>query len=86
VVLPLREGRAVRLLDTRSLAALGVVSYSLYLWHFPLIGLLARHLDAGFAGLLAFALLICVPVAVASYFVIERPFLRLRRRWAGGSG
>ena len=81
VVLPVRESRAARVLDARALGLVGLVSYSLYVWHDPILLSLAKHSGAGLAGLLALALVVCLAVAFASYALIERPFLRLRRRW-----
>jgi peptidoglycan/LPS O-acetylase OafA/YrhL len=79
-VLPLRPGRLVRALEWKPLAAVGVVSYSLYMWHFPLV----VHLTSAGHMLRSFVLLVPLSLAVAcvSYFAIEAPFLRLRRRWA----
>jgi len=71
-----RVGR-VRVLEAKPLAALGVISYSLYLWHLPVLMLVRRighagaHLGAGVAAALV--------VATASYFAVERPFLRRGR-------
>jgi peptidoglycan/LPS O-acetylase OafA/YrhL len=83
-VLPLRHGVAVRVLDLRVLALVGVASYSLYLWHVPLLTWLDRR-HYGFVhhfGLLgATAVPLVLAVAWASYRCIEEPFLRLRRRW-----
>jgi peptidoglycan/LPS O-acetylase OafA/YrhL len=81
VALPVSEGRLVRSLDWRPLAALGLASYSLYLWHLPLVKSLDRHTDVGFVALLALAVAVSIGVASASYLIVERPFLRLRRRW-----
>jgi peptidoglycan/LPS O-acetylase OafA/YrhL len=81
VVLPVRDGLLARLLDLRALGIVGVASYSLYLWHYPIVHHLSRVLDAGFPALLPVALAICVPLALLSYRLIERPFLPLRRRW-----
>jgi peptidoglycan/LPS O-acetylase OafA/YrhL len=82
VVLPSpREGALVRVLDLRFLSALGIASYSLYLWHVPLLELIGKHIDVSFAGLLALGLVVCVPVAAISYALIERPFLTFRERW-----
>jgi peptidoglycan/LPS O-acetylase OafA/YrhL len=78
--LPLQPGLATRLLDTRALAVLGVASYSLYLWHYPIVLHLSRHIG-NYVLLLCASLLICIPVAFASYRSVELPFLRLRRRW-----
>jgi peptidoglycan/LPS O-acetylase OafA/YrhL len=81
--LRLRPGMVTSVLDTRVLASLGVISYSLYLWHYPIVKEFAglgpfRH----FAVLLLASLAVCIPIAFASYVLIEAPFLRLRRRWA----
>jgi peptidoglycan/LPS O-acetylase OafA/YrhL len=85
-VLPLRTGPVTNALQWRPLAILGVASYSLYLWHVPV---LRAEIDAGvstsFWVLTAISIPICVAVALASYAVIERPFLRLRRQWARSS-
>lgn|SRR6185437_10581736 len=84
VVMPVREGPLVRALGARPLAAVGVASYSLYLWHVPLIRALNDHAHPGTLGLLAAGAALAIAVAAVSYLVVERPFLRLRRRWDSG--
>lgn len=85
-VLPLRAGPVMKLLEWRPLALLGICSYSLYLWHVPVVEALYRHhVSASTAGLLLASAPLCCAIAVASYRVVERPFLVLRRRWAAGS-
>jgi len=81
-VLPLRPTPITRALEWRPLAVVGVASYSLYMWHVLVIDELADRtgLD-GFVPLLAVAFPLCVAVALLSYAVVERFFLRLRRRW-----
>ena len=78
VALPLRQGVLARALDWRPLALVGVASYSLYLWHLPII----EALTPG-------AVLVSVPLsllaALVSYRLVEAPFLRLRRRWSSSS-
>jgi peptidoglycan/LPS O-acetylase OafA/YrhL len=83
-VLPLRPGPLVRVLEWRPLAVIGVASYSLYLWHDPILRALAKSswAPSGFVGLLVVGLPLCLLVAFVSYALIEAPFLRLRRRWA----
>jgi peptidoglycan/LPS O-acetylase OafA/YrhL len=65
-----------RLLETRPLAGLGVLSYSLYLWQEPFLNRFAR------SPLTAFPLnlLLVFAAAVASYRLIERPLLAWRHR------
>ena len=72
----------------------GMISYSIYLWHYIVISLLARwwpavHIQrvltapaalSRFWLLLLGALVIVVPLAGAIYLLIERPILRLVRR------
>lgn len=82
VVLPLRGGRLVSALDFRPLALLGIASYSLYIWHVPILAQLVpadRHVSTWLlfgAGLPA-----CLAAAGLSYAVIERPGLKLRGIW-----
>jgi peptidoglycan/LPS O-acetylase OafA/YrhL len=86
-VLPLRDGPLLRTLDWRPLVAVGVASYSLYLWHLPVI----ESLEDAFASAPSPAVLalVSVPVSIAvallSYRGIEAPFLRLRRQWSRSS-
>jgi peptidoglycan/LPS O-acetylase OafA/YrhL len=82
-VLPLERPSLVRLLDWRPLALVGVVSYSLYVWHVPIIEHVLPHAPKGTLALLAIVLPLSLAVAAASYAVIERPFLVRRGRWSG---
>jgi peptidoglycan/LPS O-acetylase OafA/YrhL len=76
-------GLARAALATRPLAAIGRLSYGLYLWHWPLYVVLspARTHVAGIR-LLALRLAVTALVAVASYQLVELPVRRggLRRR------
>jgi len=75
-------GPITRLLfENRVVYFLGLISYSIYLWHFPIGDALARALDAKSLGIGMFSL-IAIPSIVAasalSYYLAERPFLRSR--------
>jgi peptidoglycan/LPS O-acetylase OafA/YrhL len=77
---PGRPTRLVRILDSRPLFLAGLASYSLFLWHEPIIRLLAEQglTFVGRGGLVAniavFAL-ICGGLAAATYRFVERPAL-----------
>jgi peptidoglycan/LPS O-acetylase OafA/YrhL len=73
------------LFANRAVHALGLVSYSLYLWHFVVMQQLFRGAGDWLAGLgpmSRFALVSAVVMAIASasYWLFERPFFRLRGR------
>jgi len=70
-----------RPLSTRPARYLGDISYSLYLWHFPVIVLGRSYLPDGWrvryeVGL---QLAITLVLAILSYHLVERPFLRHRK-------
>jgi peptidoglycan/LPS O-acetylase OafA/YrhL len=71
-------------LENRVMRWLGRVSYGLYLWHPPVMYFWIvqgpRYGVTGTASLLAQAFSILV-VAAASYYFVERPFLRLKRNF-----
>lgn len=83
VALPLRRGALHRLMEWRPLAALGVASYSIYLWHFFVLGRLegASWAPHSYLGLLGLCLPISCGVALVSYRLVEAPFLWLRQNW-----
>lgn len=71
-----------RLLEFKPLAAIGVLSYGLYLWHVPikewLIGLMGQGSNRAAVVGIEFALTFLV--AGLSYRYLERPLLRLKDR------
>jgi peptidoglycan/LPS O-acetylase OafA/YrhL len=70
-----------RLLSRPPLVWLGKISYGVYLWHWPLFQYLSGE-RLGFAGgrLLALRCAATLAVAVASYWLVERPIRRQLRR------
>lgn len=73
-----------RLLSQRPLVHIGLISYSLYLWHWPLIVVtrLLRH-DPGAPAYAVAIIVAAVALAEASYRFVETPIRR--RRWLPSS-
>jgi peptidoglycan/LPS O-acetylase OafA/YrhL len=79
-----RTPRTVGVLEMRPLVRLGLISYSVFLWHEPLIRCLQVHrlTAAGPSGLAAntlFLLGICVALSTVTYRWVELPALRQKR-------
>jgi peptidoglycan/LPS O-acetylase OafA/YrhL len=76
-----RLGWAVRVLDLAPIAFLGRVSYSLYLYHLPMLLLFNLYLPDA-PPLLAFPLYLAATLSLAwvSYRFVEVPFMNLRER------
>jgi peptidoglycan/LPS O-acetylase OafA/YrhL len=88
LVLPAAAGRGkervIGWLEAPFLVAFGLASYSVFLWHVPVIGWLAAHdlMLEGWAGLLVDAAIVAVFVGALSaltYRFVERPALRYKR-------
>lgn len=71
------EGWASRVLNTRPFVAVGVLSYSLYLWQEPFLYFLPR---TTWATSFPQNIVLAFAAALASYFIVERPMLRLKDR------
>jgi peptidoglycan/LPS O-acetylase OafA/YrhL len=71
-----------RLLSVGPVVWIGAVSYGLYLWHFP-IDILVTHerFEAPDFVRQAVRLLLILGIVTLSYYLLERPFLRLKRRF-----
>jgi peptidoglycan/LPS O-acetylase OafA/YrhL len=68
-------------LPVRALAAIGIASYSIYLWHEPYAQRIALRASAGNIGWLAMMLIYVAAafaIGTAAYYLVERPALRLR--------
>ncbi|MEP6559784.1 MAG: acyltransferase family protein [Nakamurella sp.] len=55
---------------------LGKISYSLYLWHFPVIVLLAAIMAAGTATYIATAVVVMLVLSILSFHFVEDPMRR----------
>jgi len=65
--------------ENRVAVFLGAISYSIYLWHFPVGTWVTQSIDMASMTIGPFLLItlpLIVAVSAASYFLFERPFLR----------
>jgi peptidoglycan/LPS O-acetylase OafA/YrhL len=66
-------------LGIRPLAGLGLISYSLYLWHYPILALVGVRVPVGVTGEVI-AVALAVVLAIVTYFLIETPFRRSKHK------
>ncbi len=81
----LAHGTAVaRVLSLSPIVLLGLISYSLYLWHWPLLALLSYRLERPLGAEEALAVVaISVVIAYLSWRFVERPFRAGRDAFSG---
>ncbi|NVO58314.1 acyltransferase [Rhodobacteraceae bacterium B1Z28] len=66
-----------KLLSLSAVVYIGLISFSLYLWHQPLFAL-ARHLSL-FENNVVILIAVTIVLSVTSYYVVEKPFRNKRR-------
>lgn len=82
-------GTAARFLETGPVRWLGLVSFSIYLWHLPLLRLLRDHGlvfgddVAGLFGNITLIAALTFGLSALSYNLVEAPALRLKKRLSG---
>lgn len=84
----LYEGPVSRALAWRPLVLLGIISYSVYLWHYPIFAWVQGPEGNAQLSAEVWSFVLTLLVATGSYYFIERPFLRgrfarlpSRRQW-----
>jgi len=71
------ENPLARILHTRPLVGLGLISYGIYLWHWPIsIWVTSQNTGAGGVTLFFLRSAITLAAALASYFLVEQPIRR----------
>jgi peptidoglycan/LPS O-acetylase OafA/YrhL len=81
------QGPAAWLLSLRPVAWVGLISYGLYLWHWPVyVALTSDRIGLEGTSLLLVRIGVTFAIALASFYLVERPIRagglrRLRRPW-----
>jgi hypothetical protein len=79
-----RRVGVARVLTTRPMQWVGDASYSLYLWHWPVLVLGAAYAGATVSPLESAGLVtVAAVLGCLSYYLVEAPFRRPRAGWAG---
>ena len=72
-----QPGPLARALSFRPFVGLGIISYGVYLWHWPIyLWLNADRVGQDGWRLLAVRLAVTIPIAIASFVLVERPIRR----------
>ena len=84
VIMAILGGTAPRLLGSRPIVAVGLLSYSLYLWHWPVFVLFRWTTGLHTLKLQLAALAIAIVLAILSYFLVEKPLRTGLKGWPRG--
>jgi Predicted acyltransferases len=74
--------RTLTILQSRVLVWVGKLSYSLYLWHLFARYAAEKWMGKSSIGVTIASTLLAFAMAALSYYVIERPFLKLKKRYS----
>jgi peptidoglycan/LPS O-acetylase OafA/YrhL len=80
-ILKFRTGHITRLLSFGPLVFIGRISYGLYLWHVVVYQMFRFNTEAFSTPILILATAVSLVIAVISYYIIERPLMRLKSRY-----
>ena len=81
----------MRVLDSRPAVAIGTISYGIFLWHYVWIGQLQSWgafdwiRSARTITVLVVTLALTFATAVASWFLVEQPLLKLKDRFGSST-
>ena len=74
---------APRIFTIPTVVAIGVYSYSIYLWHVPMFDLIGGTHSASTVMKVGLGVTATIAVSLGSYYLVERPFLMLKNRVGG---
>jgi peptidoglycan/LPS O-acetylase OafA/YrhL len=73
---------AIALLRFRPLTWVGRISYGLYLWHWPVRGLIFGKSAQPSSKQIIIAIVVSFAISAFSFYLIELPFLRWKKRFS----
>lgn len=82
VVLTFILAERPRYLTNKVLVWIGTISYGLYLWHYPVFILTRERITESPLGILVLGGAASVGCAALSYYLVEKPCLKLKKRFA----
>lgn len=81
IIIGVGSTQDVPILNSRILIAMGKVSYGLYLWHVTVLSVIAKQ-DWPATVTWPVYIALSAILTIASYYFIEKPFLKLKRRFS----
>ena len=72
--LPRKDEIITKILSSKLFVSIGLISYSLYLWHYPVFAFFRYSLASGSMIKKILIMLFIILASVITYFFIEKPF------------